>query len=165
METEFVDEPDTQSSSNRLQRTSRELEELIKDLQARTGSWAVFSRHASPAAASGRRSQVQKAKRYEEYPLEWATRRMPTEENPRETALLVRWITRLYVSVLDPPPVGTAATDREGQPWMLFDIDGDLHWAGITRDEDGQPKPKKIKHFDSASIVSYFRICYTPQED
>lgn len=134
--------------------------------------WAVFSRHASHSAASGRRKQIRTAKRYADYPVEWGTRRMPTEENPGETALTVRWVGVTHVEPLSPPPVGSVALSPEGDPYRLFEVVAEapegatesffqLMWFGIG-ESGGKPKSQKIPQFGDVDTVSSLRIVYRP---
>lgn len=157
----FLDDIPEDQIPQAKRKSQGEVEEFMEAIQAKPMRWAVFSKHNSPAAASGRKKQVQEAKRYVNYPIEWGTRRMPTNDNDAETALIVRWIESKAVELLDPPPAGTVVLDFDGTPWVLFDIDGELTWAGMDA-QNGKPKPRKILHFESAEELRNFTIVHRP---
>lgn len=97
---------------------------------------------------------------------------MPTEENPEETALIVRWSLNTFVLPLSPPPVGTQAIDTDGNVWRLFDYipapaakEGEtekrLTWCALLEVRE-KPYASYLDNDTEREKVRKLRIIHTP---
>lgn len=72
-------------------RSTEEIQDLLDQLQANPGRWAVYSTHKTRNAARQRLTALRKSATYGERPLQWRTRRVEPGNVESPVNVLVNW--------------------------------------------------------------------------
>ncbi|WIC89807.1 hypothetical protein SEA_SAPO_36 [Gordonia phage Sapo] len=81
----------TEKNPTPTARTPEEVSELLAELEANPGKWAVYSEHKTRGAARQRVHALKSSRVYEGKPLSWSTKRTEPGNTQAPVQVLVCW--------------------------------------------------------------------------